>query len=53
MASGIPAVIVTTTGAKSGRPRTVALLGVPHHDGVAVIASNYGSHEHPAWYYNL
>jgi deazaflavin-dependent oxidoreductase (nitroreductase family) len=31
----------------------VALLGVPHPDGVAVIASNYGSHKHPAWYHNL
>jgi deazaflavin-dependent oxidoreductase (nitroreductase family) len=50
---GVPAVMLTSTGAKSGAPRTVAVLGVPHPDGVAVIASNYGSHKHPAWYYNL
>jgi deazaflavin-dependent oxidoreductase (nitroreductase family) len=50
---GVPAVILTTTGAKSGAPRTVAVLGVPHPGGVAVIASNYGSHKHPAWYHNL
>jgi deazaflavin-dependent oxidoreductase (nitroreductase family) len=53
MMGGVPAVILTTTGAKSGAPRTVAVLGVRHPDGVAVIASNYGSHKHPAWYYNL
>jgi F420H(2)-dependent quinone reductase len=42
IAAGIPAVILTTAGAKSGTPRTVALLGVPHPDGPAVIAPNYG-----------
>jgi deazaflavin-dependent oxidoreductase (nitroreductase family) len=26
---------------------------VPHADGIAVIASNYGGHKHPAWYHNL
>ncbi|MGH2875535.1 MAG: nitroreductase family deazaflavin-dependent oxidoreductase [Solirubrobacteraceae bacterium] len=50
---GLPVVILTTTGAKSGAPLVVALLGVPHPDGVAVVASNYGSHKHPAWYHNL
>ena len=52
IATGVPAVMLTTTGAKSGAPRTVAVLGVLHPDGVAVIASNYGSHKHPkvrAW----
>jgi len=29
IATGIPAVILTTTGAKSGEPRTVALYGIP------------------------
>jgi deazaflavin-dependent oxidoreductase (nitroreductase family) len=53
IASGLPAVILTTTGAKSGKLRTVALMGIPHPDGVAVVASNYGAAEHPGWYYNL
>lgn len=53
IAAGLPAVILTTTGAKSGQPRTVALMGIPHPDGVAVVATNYGSPRHPSWYYNL
>jgi hypothetical protein len=50
---GLPSVILTATGAKSGKPRTVALLGIPHPDGVAVVAANYGDAKHPAWYHNL
>jgi len=53
IAAGLPTVILTTTGAKSGQPRTVALLGIPHPDGVAVVASNYGAAKHPSWYHNL
>jgi deazaflavin-dependent oxidoreductase (nitroreductase family) len=53
IAAGLPTVVLTTTGAKSGKPRTVALLGIPHADGVAVVAANYGAAKHPAWYHNL
>jgi deazaflavin-dependent oxidoreductase (nitroreductase family) len=53
IAAGLPAVILTTTGAKSGKPRTVALMGIPHAEGVAVVATNYGDARHPGWYYNL
>src|SRR5690242_15583264 len=52
IAAGLPTVILTTTGAKSGKPRTVALLGIPHPDGLAVVAANYGAPTHPAWYHN-
>lgn len=51
--SGIPVVMLTTTGARSGQPRTVPVLGLPTPDGLAVIASNFGQHRQPAWYYNL
>jgi deazaflavin-dependent oxidoreductase (nitroreductase family) len=51
--TGLPVVMLTTTGAKSGRPRTVPILGIPFSGGVAVIASNFGQQRHPAWYYNL
>ena len=51
--SGIPVVMLTTTGARSGQPRTVPVLGLPTTEGLAVIASNFGQHRHPAWYYNL
>jgi deazaflavin-dependent oxidoreductase (nitroreductase family) len=51
--SGIPVVMLTTTGARSGQPRTVPVVGVPDGDGLVVIASNYGRPHHPAWYHNL
>ncbi len=51
--TGVPAVMLTTIGAKSGQPRTVAVYGIPHPDGLAVIASNFGGLKHPAWYHNL
>ena len=51
--SGLPVVVLTTTGARSGRRCSVPLLGLPTPDGIAVIASNYGQRHHPAWYYNL
>ena len=53
LVSGLPVVMLTTTGARSGLPRTVPVLGLPTPDGIAVIASNYGQARHPAWYYNL
>ncbi|MCD6016458.1 MAG: hypothetical protein K0R88_2542 [Solirubrobacterales bacterium] len=53
LVSGLPVVMLTTTGARSGLPRTVPVLGLPTTDGIAVIASNYGQARHPAWYHNL
>lgn len=53
LVSGIPVVMLTTTGAKSGQPRTVPVLGIPVDGTVAIIASNFGQHRHPAWYHNL
>ena len=53
LVSGLPVVMLTTTGARSGRPRTVPVLGLPTADGLAVIASNFGQDHHPAWYHNL
>jgi len=51
--SGIPVVMLTSTGAKSGEPRTVPVLGIPTQGAVAIIASNYGQYHHPAWCHNL
>jgi hypothetical protein len=53
IAAGLPSVILTAAGAKSGKPRIVAPLSIPHSDGVAVVAANYGDAKHPAWYHNL
>jgi deazaflavin-dependent oxidoreductase (nitroreductase family) len=51
--SGLPVVMLTTTGARSGEPRTVPVLGLPTADGLAVVASNWGKTRHPSWYHNL
>jgi deazaflavin-dependent oxidoreductase (nitroreductase family) len=53
LVSGLPVVMITTTGAKSGKPRTVPVLALPVDEGLAVVASNYGQHNNPAWYHNL
>ena len=53
LVSGIPVVMLTTRGAKSGQPRTVPLLGIPVDGTVAVIASNFGQFRYPGWYHNL
>ena len=51
--SGLPVVMLTTTGARSGRRITTPILGLPEGDGVVVVASNYGRAHHPGWYHNL
>jgi deazaflavin-dependent oxidoreductase (nitroreductase family) len=53
MLSALPVAMVTTTGARSGQPRTVPLLAMPTDDGLVVIGSNYGRPRHPAWRHNL
>ena len=50
---GLPTVMLTTTGAKSGRQLTTPLLGIPAGEKLVLIASYYGSPRHPAWYYNV
>src|SRR5436305_9809121 len=53
LVSGMPVVMLTTTGAKTGNPRTVPVLGIPTDGTIAIIASNFGKYRHPAWYHNL
>jgi F420H(2)-dependent quinone reductase len=49
-----PVLLLTTTGRKSGRPRTNPLLYAPAGDnGYMVIASKGGAPQHPLWYLNL
>lgn len=45
--------LVTTTGAKSGQPRTHPLALLDDSDGLLAIGSNYGRAKHPAWSANL
>ena len=51
--SKLPCLLLTTTGRKSGRPRTVPLLYAPDGDCYVVTASNWGQQHHPAWSGNL
>ena len=50
---GLPALLLTTTGRRSGEPRTQPLLYAPDGDGYVVIGSNWGQPHHPAWTANL
>jgi deazaflavin-dependent oxidoreductase (nitroreductase family) len=51
--SGRTLMLLTTTGAKSGKPRTTVLGYRTDRDQYVVIASGNGAPEHPAWYRNL
>lgn len=51
--TGIPIIIVTMRGQRSGNVRKIALMRVEHAGDYALVASNGGSPEHPAWYGNL
>ena len=53
LVTGLPVVLLTTTGAKSGRRHTLPLVAIPNEDRLIVIASNYGQRRNPAWYHNL
>ncbi|GAA3663914.1 nitroreductase family deazaflavin-dependent oxidoreductase [Nonomuraea antimicrobica] len=50
---GSPIVLLTTTGARSGRSITTPLVYLPDGDRQVIIASNGGADTHPAWYHNL
>lgn len=50
---GLPVLILTTKGKKTGLPRTKALMYLPYGKNFAVIASNLGQDKHPAWWTNL
>ena len=45
--------LLTTTGRRSGKSRTVPLLYVPDGDAFVIVASQGGHDTHPAWYLNL
>jgi len=58
--AGAPVVLVTSTGAKTGRPHTTPLVYLREEDGqggqsdrIYVFGSMGGAPKHPAWYHNL
>ncbi len=50
---GMPIIVVTSIGAKSGKVRKTPLMRVEHDGEYAAIASLGGAPENPIWYYNL
>ncbi len=51
--SGLPVIIVTTRGNKSGKIRKTPLMRVEHDGEYLLVASQGGAPTHPVWYHNL
>ena len=51
--NGVPTLLVTSTGRKSGQPRTIPIIYRQVGDRQVIIASKGGSATHPAWYLNV
>ena len=51
--AGIEMLLLTTTGRRSGRPRTLPLACFPDGNDLVVVASNSGQAHDPAWWLNL
>jgi deazaflavin-dependent oxidoreductase (nitroreductase family) len=51
--AGLPVVDLTTTGRRSGLPRTTHLIAIPHRDTLALLGTNFGQQSTPAWALNL
>jgi len=51
--TGLPVIIVTTRGNKSGKIRKTPLMRVEHDGQYLLVASKGGAPAHPVWYYNL
>jgi deazaflavin-dependent oxidoreductase (nitroreductase family) len=51
--TGLPVIIVTTRGNKSGKVRKTPLMRVEHDGEYALVASQGGAPKHPVWYWNL
>ena len=50
---GCPVVLLTTTGRRSGEPRTAPIFGFKEGQSIVVMPSNAGKKPYPSWYLNL
>ncbi|MGH3370081.1 MAG: nitroreductase family deazaflavin-dependent oxidoreductase [Nocardioidaceae bacterium] len=50
---GVPVVIITSVGARSGKVRKTPVMRVEHEGRYAAVASQGGDPKHPTWYFNL
>ncbi|MGW7256707.1 nitroreductase family deazaflavin-dependent oxidoreductase [Streptomyces sp. NPDC054834] len=53
MDTGMPVILLTSRGARSGKIRKTPLMRVEHDGRYAVVASQGGAPKHPVWYFNL
>jgi deazaflavin-dependent oxidoreductase (nitroreductase family) len=53
MLRGVPVVVITSVGSKSGKLRKNPVMRVEHDGVYAAVASKGGAPEHPSWYRNL
>ncbi len=51
--TGLPVVIVTNRGARTGKVRKTPVMRVEHDGCYAMVASKGGAPEHPLWYHNI
>lgn len=51
--AGLPVLMITTTGARTGQARTMPLLGIPVGADIAIIGTNFGQADTPGWVHNL
>jgi deazaflavin-dependent oxidoreductase (nitroreductase family) len=51
--TGLPVVIVTNRGARSGKVRKTPVMRVEHDGRYAMVASKGGAPDNPLWYYNV
>ena len=51
--TGLPIIVLTTRGNKSGKVRKMALMRVEHEGEFALVASQGGMPTNPSWYHNL
>jgi deazaflavin-dependent oxidoreductase (nitroreductase family) len=51
--TGLPIIVVTTRGVRTGKIRKFALMRVEHDGEYALVASKGGAPEHPVWYRNI
>ena len=51
--AGLPVLVLTSIGHRSGRPRHSYLIAVPFEDRLALLGTNFGQPRTPAWVFNL
>lgn len=51
--AGLPVLVLTSTGRRSGQPRSTHLIAVPVDDTLAILGTNFGQRRTPTWVLNL